>query len=156
MSKLFVSLAKPIIVPVSMCARNVAKMDEALKRHIIAYEASGRDVCRDVWYEYISWQIRIIPYRFKKLTAECRSLVSGDYPLSGVSCKDFISIARFATNCLMIFISFVMLGRCSIFPLLEPGSPFVEEIINSWHINRINQLSEESISTLKFLLRDTN
>ncbi|CCW69062.1 unnamed protein product [Phytomonas sp. Hart1] len=156
MSKLLSSLTKPITVPVAMCARNVAKMDEALKRHITAYEATGRDVCEGVWREYISWQIRLLPYRFNKLKAECRGLVSGDYPLSGVGFKDFVSLARFATNCLVIFIVSVMVARYSIFPLLEPDSPFVEEVLNSWQINLINKFSDEPRNSLKLLLKNTS
>jgi hypothetical protein len=138
MNKLARTLVKPVTVPVAACARRVAEMDEPLKRHIDAYEAKGEDITVAVWREYVAGQRALLPYRWEKLKNETAYLVSGQMAITDLSFADFLFFARFLTKCLFIFIIAVIVGRCSIFPALQPESPFVEEVVKSWQPNHIH------------------
>nr|CAJ2466965.1 unnamed protein product [Leishmania braziliensis] len=141
MSRLARALAKPFTVPVAMCARQIAAMDEPLKRHIDAYEARGEDITIAVWREYVDGQRVLLPYRWAKLRNEIAYLTSGEMAITDVSFADFLLIVRFLTKCLFIFIVAVMVGRRSVFPSLKPTSPFVEEIVKNWQPNRLRGMA---------------
>lgn len=138
MSKLVRTLVKPVTVPVAACVRRVAEMDEPLKRHIDAYEAKGEDITAAVWREYFEGQRALLPYRWEKLKNETSYLVSGQMAYTDLSFADVLIFARFLTKCLFLFIVAVIVGRRSIFPPLQPESPFVEEIVKNWQPNHIS------------------
>lgn len=152
MRRMIRTLAKPITVPVAACVGRVARMDEPLKRHIDAAEATGDDVCAQVWREYVSWQVKLLPYRWHKLQMELDQLTSGKMPISELTFSDFILFAKFATTCLFLFLVGVMVGRRSVFPSIQPGSPFTEEIVKNWHVNQINALPNDPRESIHFLL----
>lgn len=141
MSKLARSLVKPVTVPVAACVRRVSAMDEPLKRHIDAYEAKGEDVTAAVWREYVDGQRALLPYRWEKLKNETSYLVSGQMAYTDLTFADLLIFARFLTKCLFIFIVAVIVGRRSIFPSLQPTSPFVEEIVKNWQPNRVKSVA---------------
>lgn len=138
MSKLVRTLVKPVTVPVAACVRRVAAMDEPLKRHIDAYEAKGEDITAAVWQEYVEGQRALLPYRWEKLKSEASYITSGQMAYTDLSFADMLIFARFLTKCLFIFIVAVIVGRRSIFPSLQPESPFVEEIVKNWQPNRLS------------------
>ncbi|KAG5487054.1 hypothetical protein LSCM1_07724 [Leishmania martiniquensis] len=141
MSRLVRTLMKPFTVPVAMCARQVAAMDEPLKRHIDAYEARGEDITVAVWREYVDGQRALLPYRWAKLQSEVSYLASGEMAMTDVSIADVVLFVRFLTKCVFIFIVAVMIGRRSVFPSLAPTSPFVEEIVKNWQPNRLRRVA---------------
>ncbi|CAG9568228.1 conserved hypothetical protein [Leishmania major strain Friedlin] len=138
MSRLARALAKPFTVPVAMCTRHVAAMDEPLKRHIDAYAARGEDITIAVWREYVDGQRALLPYRWTKFRSEVAYLTSGQMAITDLTFADLLVFIRFLTKCLFIFIVAVMVGRRSVFPSLEPTSPFVEEIVKNWQPNRLH------------------
>ncbi|GET85780.1 hypothetical protein, conserved [Leishmania tarentolae] len=141
MSRLVRALAKPFTVPVALCTKQVAAMDEPLKRHIDAYEARGEDVTIAVWREYVDGQRALLPYRWAKFRNEVTYLTSGQIALTDLAFADLLLFVRFLTKCLFIFIVAVMAGRRSVFPSLEPTSPFVEEIVKNWQPNRLRRVA---------------
>ncbi|KAG5486315.1 hypothetical protein CUR178_07626 [Leishmania enriettii] len=141
MSRLVRTLAKSFTVPVAMCARQVAAMDEPLKRHIDAYEARGEDITVAVWREFVDGQRALLPYRWAKLQNEVLYLTSGEMAITDLTFADVLIFARFLTKCLFIFIIAVMIGRRSVFPSLEPASPFVEEVVKNWQPNRLRTVA---------------
>ncbi|KPI83090.1 hypothetical protein ABL78_7890 [Leptomonas seymouri] len=149
MNKLARTLVKPITVPVAACARRVAAMDEPLKRHIDACEAAGEDVTAAVWREYVDGQRALLPYRLEKLRDEASYITSGRMAYTDLSFADMVIFARFLTKCLLIFIIAVLVGRRSIFPPLQPESPFVEEIVKNWQPNRLS-----AVAGAEYLRRD--
>ncbi|KAL7703042.1 hypothetical protein N2W54_001145 [Lotmaria passim] len=134
-------LVKPVTVPVAACVRRVEAMDEPLKRHIDAYEARGEDVTAAVWREYVEGQRALLPYRWEKLKSETSYLISGQMAYTDLFFADFLMLARFLTKCLFIFLVAVIVGRRSIFPSLEPTSPFVEEIVKNWQPNHVSKVA---------------
>ncbi|KAG5511412.1 hypothetical protein JKF63_07375 [Porcisia hertigi] len=141
MSRLVRTLAKPLTVPVAICTRQVAAMDEPLKRHIDAYEARGEDITIAVWREYVDGQRALLPHRWEKLRSELMYLTSGEMAMSDLTFADVLILIRFLTKCLFIFIVAVMVGRRSVFPSLEPASPFVEEIVKNWQPNHLSRVA---------------
>lgn len=137
MGKLIATLCKPVTVPVAACASRVAAMDEPLKRHIDACTETGEDICDKVWREYFSSQRRLVPYRVKQFWHEVAYLGSGQLGVATLSFHDAVIFARYATKCLLIFIIAVMVGRRSVYPSLEPTSPFAEEIVKNWQPNHV-------------------
>lgn len=137
MSKLVRTLAKPFTVPVAACTRHVAAMDEPLKRHIDAYEARGEDVTVAVWQEFVNGQRALLPFRWTKFQNELSYLTSGEMAITDLHFRDLLFFVRFLTKCLFIFIVSVMVGRRSIFPSLQPTSPFVEEVVRNWQPNHV-------------------
>ncbi|AYU75954.1 hypothetical protein LdCL_050009900 [Leishmania donovani] len=149
MSRLARALAKPFTVPVAVCTRHVAAMDEPLKRHIDAYAARGEDITIAVWREYVDGQRALLPYRWAKFRSEVAYLTSGQMAITDLTFADLLVFVRFLTKCLFIFIVAVMVGRRSVFPSLEPTSPFVEEIVKNWQPNRLR-----GVAGAEYMARD--
>lgn len=146
------ALAMPVTVPVAAAVARVARMDEPLKRHIDRAEATGEDVTALVWREYVDYQKKLLPYRWDKFLSELMMVGLGHRPISELTCVDAVFAARWLTKCLVLFLVFVMLGRGSVFPAIEPTSPFVEEVRKNWHVNQIDRLGGETSESVHFLI----
>ncbi|KAK7196397.1 hypothetical protein NESM_000576700 [Novymonas esmeraldas] len=141
MSRLVRTLAKPFTAPVALCTRHVAAMDEPLKRHIDAYAARGEDITTAVWREYADAQRALLPHRWTKFKGELAYLTSGEMAITELAAKDLLLFLRFLTKCLAVFLAAVMIGRRSVYPSLQPTSPFVEEIVKNWQPNRLSRVA---------------
>ncbi|KAF8303189.1 hypothetical protein TcYC6_0041960 [Trypanosoma cruzi] len=129
------ALTKPFVALVASMDRRIDLMDEPLKRHIQHHNNSGEDLCASVWHEYWSYQKALLPYRKTRLLSELSYMARGKISLASMGVKDIILFSRVLTKCLFLFIIFVIIGRRSVFPSLEPNSVFVQEINTNWQPN---------------------
>ncbi|KAH9588798.1 hypothetical protein LSM04_008165 [Trypanosoma melophagium] len=127
--------SRPFVSLVASMSKRIDRMDEPLKRHIEQHEKSGEDLCASVWQEYWSYQKALLPYRRERLMSEISYITEGKLSLANVNMKDIILFSRAITKCLFLFIIFVIIGRRSVFPSLEPTSVFVEEVQQNWQPN---------------------
>ena len=110
-------------------SKSSATLFNPLGQHVRAFEARGEDLTVAARNEFIQTQKELFPYRVAKLKQEIaymRSNQFGGISLATFSVKDAFGIFRFWTRVLAVFAAAVMVGRMSYFPLLEPGSPFID------------------------------
>jgi hypothetical protein len=108
-------------------SRATATLSRPLRDHVQAFEARGEDLTVAVRNEFIQTQRALVGYRVDKFWAELAAFRNGaGVSLATLSSKDAVCFARNVTRVLAVFLFAVMLGRNSIFPMLEPDSPFVE------------------------------
>lgn len=110
-------------------------MNEPLKRHVEEHYRSGEDLCASVWREYWSYQRALLPYRWRRLSGELSYIRGGRLSLAATETKDVVLYLRAITKCLFLFLLCTVVGRRSVFPPLEPGSPFAQEIEANWQPN---------------------
>nr|CCC91792.1 conserved hypothetical protein [Trypanosoma congolense IL3000] len=122
------AITKPFTTVVLSMSRKIDHMDEPLKHHIEEHYRSGEDLCANVWQEYWSYQRRLLSYRWKRLSNEMTYIREGNISMAVIDVKGAILCVRVLTKCLFLFLIFTILGRRSVFPTLDPDSPFVEEL----------------------------
>jgi hypothetical protein len=129
MSRLVTAASQPFVKIVASATLRVKSMDGPLKEHIDVHNASGADLTASVWKEYVSWQRKLVSYRYAKLQEELHEVTSGKaFSFGNMSYKEYIIGLRVITKCIAIFLMFTMLGRGTVFPLLEPTSPFLKQV----------------------------
>ncbi|CAD2222471.1 hypothetical protein ADEAN_001001500 [Angomonas deanei] len=138
MGKILQALTKPVTVPVAACRRSVAAMTGPLKQHIDIHEKQGEDVCTLVWQEYVHAQRHLVGYRFQKFISECKYIASGEMAIATFEKTDLLLLLRWLTKCLALFLAFTLVGRRSIYPPLEPHSPFLEEAVANWPVTHVD------------------
>ncbi|CCW63683.1 unnamed protein product [Phytomonas sp. EM1] len=104
--------------------RRLAMVEPETMKFIQTHEASGSDAARALTKIHLKQQRQLLYYRFVRLFAEFRYLLSGQY-FKNYTIKDFVQDTRMFTQALFIFIMAVMVGRQSVFPPIDPDSPFV-------------------------------
>lgn len=107
----------------------MSAMDGPLKQHIELADAKGEDLTIGVWQEFFEWQSRLLPFRRAKFVSEASALCSGSVTsFANATYKEYIVGMRVLTKCICLFLIFTMLGRGTVFPLIEPTSPFMEQV----------------------------
>lgn len=106
----------------------LGRSEPNLKQYIDACEAEGRDATEPIFREYFQWQNQLWQYRRERLWLEGETLASGKVASMAHLCyKDAFVTLRVLTKMLWLFLVCTLLGRGTVFPLLEPTSPFLEE-----------------------------
>ena len=129
MSRLVSAVNQPFVKVVATASARVNAMSGPLKQHIDRSNASGEDVTAAVWNEYITWQQELLSYRYGKFWAELREISSGKVAsFANTTYKECIIGLRVVTKCICLFLICTMVGRGTVYPLLEPTSPFMQEV----------------------------
>lgn len=129
MSRLVLAAQQPFVKIVASAALRVKSMDGPLKEHIDTHNGLGTDLTASVWQEYVAWQRKLVSQRYSKLQEEVNEITSGKaFSLGNMTYKEYIIGLRVITKCIAIFLVFTMLGRGTVFPLLEPTSPFMKQV----------------------------
>jgi hypothetical protein len=100
-------------------ARNPA----AVLEYIATHEAAGTDAAQASTRRYMGEQRDLMFYRVSRFFDECHAIGRGEY-CRNYTVKSFVLDLRMLTKMLFLYAVFVMVGRQSVFPLLEPDSPF--------------------------------
>ena len=108
----------------------VANQEAEFTDRVNAHKAAGTDMASEGVATFIKDQYRLLPYRVVKCREEWDYFKTEQYknyfnPKTW-DIKSIIVEFRFFVHLLTVYLFTVMLGRNSIFPLLEPGSPFVD------------------------------
>ncbi len=88
-----------------------------------AHKAAGTDMALMSSNRYFYEQWNLIGYRVERLYLEVEAVVGGAYFNKSYKIKNFIFDLRTCTHILFAYLLSNMLGRNSVFPLIEPGSP---------------------------------
>ncbi|KAG8342596.1 hypothetical protein TRVL_06575 [Trypanosoma vivax] len=139
-------LGSPFSIIATCVQKHINRMDEPLKRHIEEHNTTGEDLCANVWKEYWAHQRRLIPYRWKRFASELAYIRAGNVSVANTSLKHVILYARALIRCFFLFIVFAVVGRRSVFPPLEPDSPFVEELEKNWRPNHKKSFDVRTLS----------
>ena len=125
-------LVRKALVPwnmlVASSATRLSNIEGPLKAHVDAAQANGNDLTAAVWDEFKSNQMLLLKYRFDRFLAEYEIARYGGISLATTGYKESVKFARFLTRVLAVFICAVMFGRQSVYPLLPPGSKFMQQI----------------------------
>ncbi|CCW69339.1 unnamed protein product [Phytomonas sp. Hart1] len=105
--------------------RRLAMLEPETMKYVQAHEADGTDAAKALTSFHIQQQRHLLHYRVLRFCTEFRYLFSMQY-FKNYNVKDFVWDARFLTRALFLFIVGVIVGRQSVFPLIEPDSPFVQ------------------------------
>lgn len=105
-------------------------MDNEWKKTVADCNASGVDLATKTSNEFFAAQFKLIPYRIERMKFEWDHLCSTCCTSRGacLNVKNIVVEFRFLVRLLFVFMIAVMMGRQSIYPLLAPGSPFLEEL----------------------------
>lgn len=140
MSRAIQIAGKPFVKIYAVANARINGISGPLKQQIDSHNASGEDLCAGVWKEYFTWQRELISYRKEKLLDELTLLKSGKVSFATLTYKDVIIALRVMTKYLFILLIFTILGRGTVFPLLLPTSPFLEEVA-LWQPNHKRHLN---------------
>lgn len=129
MSRVVAVAQKPLLKIVAAANLRISTLEGPLKQHIVRCDATGEDLTAAVWNEYKTCQLKLLQYRREKLWDEAAYLFSGSaFSFATLTYKDIIIGLRIATKCLALFLIFTMIARGTVFPLVEPTSPFMQQI----------------------------
>ena len=90
-------------------------------------------MCTVSWHNFIDLQMKLIPYRVVRMREEWAYIKTGGVLWNYVNptswtLKTFIREGRFLIRLLAFYMLCIMMSRESVFPLMEPGSPFYESV----------------------------
>ena len=126
-------MLRKVVQPVyTWASTRVARVPTPLRTHIEAHEAAGTDITQAIWNEYVAAQRALITTRRDRFYEELRAVFNGRFSLATTTLPDVIVGLRCLTKCLFLFCVFTMVGRRQVFPLLEPTSPFLVEVLLRW------------------------
>jgi hypothetical protein len=96
------------------------------------HQAAGTDMAAAATADFLALQTQLYWYRVARVRDEWRALTAadgGESPLApkNWSFKGFLVELRFATRLVFVFMLTYVLARQSVYPLLKPGSPFLEQ-----------------------------
>ena len=105
--------------------KRTALYQDEYASNMAAHNAAGTDLAMATTNQFIKDSFKLIPYRIERAGDELK------YVCSGQHCKNFglgkaVVELRFITRILFVFMTMVMFARGSMFPLIEPDSPFAE------------------------------
>ena len=140
--------AKIVVLPITHIA---GKMHRAAERSVYTetdseYAAQmdkaqkdGTDLAAQATLNFVTFQMKTVPYRVVKLGDELQELASlrplwkslEQDPTGGSfgRLKSIVYFARVVTRLFFVYMLFLCLGRGSIWPLRGPNSPFAKENI---------------------------
>lgn len=134
-SKCCATVLKPVTVVwdkiTANATRRVNVAEGPLAAHIAKHKAGGTDLTEAVFWEYIQAQQLLFRGRLAQLKLEWATLRQGGTQISWVTLgpKDILSFLRFwVIRPLFVYMAAVMVGRWSMYPLLQPGSPFIKSL----------------------------
>ena len=113
---------------VDFFARRSHLQSDEVKKCIAEAELTGADPAAASTQKYISHQLQFITYRFQRLRDEITFVTREGLNFQIYSYKHWVLFFRFLVRCFTLFMAGVMLGRHSVYPLVEPDSPFVDEM----------------------------
>ena len=105
--------------------KRTARYQDEYATNMAAHNAAGTDLAMTTTNQFIKDSFKLIPYRIERAGDEFKYVCSGQY------CKNFdrynlVVELRFLTRLLFVFMVSCMYWRGSMFPLIEPESPFAE------------------------------
>jgi hypothetical protein len=108
----------------------IANQESEFTERVKAAQAAGTDMATESVQNFVKDQWRLLPYRVVKCREEWDFFKTEGYKNyfnpGKWDLKSLVVEFRFFVHMLAVYLFAVMLGRNSIFPLLEPGSPFVD------------------------------
>jgi len=108
----------------------VANQEKDFIARVDAHKAAGTDLASESAHAFVKDQWRLVPYRIVKCREEWDYFKTESYKTyfnpSKWGIKGAVIEFKFAVHLLAFYIFAFMVGRNSIFPLIEPESPFVE------------------------------
>lgn len=110
--------------------RYIANQEPEFIERVKAHQAAGTDMAALSTHSFINDQWRLLPYRVVKCREEWDQFKTESWKTyvnpGKWELKNVIIEFKFLVHLLAVYIFAVMWGRNSMFPLLEPESPFVE------------------------------
>ena len=130
------SVAKVVVSPLTKLGNKIhtnavrrnKDMPEDWRQVVAQHNAQGTDLATLTTVEFIEKQFKLIPYRIERCKFEADYAIANCCKFSNYSYKDWIFEIRFLVRLVFIYLMCVLIGRQSIMPLIEPGSPFLEQI----------------------------
>lgn len=94
------------------------------------HQATGTDFAANATRNFIALQFKLVPYRIMRVAEEAQAFGCAvrSFKVSDIGLKWIVGEGRFVARCMFLFMLGVIVGRNSVYPLLEPGSPFVKEL----------------------------
>ena len=112
--------------------RYIANQEKDFVERVAAGKAAGTDLASESTHAFIKDQWRLLPYRVVRCREEWDYFKTEAYKTyfdpRKWTAKSTVVEAKFLVHLLAAYIFFVMLGRNSIFPLVEPESPFLASL----------------------------
>jgi hypothetical protein len=149
MASKVLSAAKTVVSPVTMAAgavhqfaaKKVAFTEGELADKISQHKAQGTDLASTATKDFITLQLRSIPYRTERLADELTTLTgnNGQYIRDwrkNANYKDYIVAVRFLIRLVALFMLGKMMCRGSMLPLIEPTSPLLPGIYEFHNPNK--------------------
>jgi hypothetical protein len=97
--------------------------EEAAKHH-----AAGTDFASTTTANFIAMQFKLVPYRIERLGFELDYAWNNCCNFKNYTWKDWVVEFRFFVRLLFLYMATILMGRQSVMPLLEPNSPFCEQL----------------------------
>jgi len=111
-------------------AKQLAVAPAEFTKQMELHQAAGTDFAAATTNQFLLLQTQLVPYRVARCRDEWRALTNcEDFPLAfkNWSLKGAIVELRFLTRLLFVFMFSYICARQSVYPLLKPGSPFLEQ-----------------------------
>lgn len=126
---------KKFLCCVVSCAKaKVANLPPAMQERIAADTEKGIDTAALSSKRFYHEQKGLMAYRVVRLKDEACHVFSGEY-FKNYGIAKALDDLRFLTQCLFLFIIFVLIGRRSVYPPIKPDSPFVIALENKTNPN---------------------
>jgi hypothetical protein len=129
---MFAAVSRTVSKPFALIHRNAVQRIKVaygpIALHIRDHEKEGTDLTQNIYREYFDMQSQLFSYRAEKLREEINFFLSGGLPLTQLGFVDWVLALRFVARLLFVYMVFVMIGRGSVHPPLEPGSPFITQL----------------------------
>jgi hypothetical protein len=107
--------------------KKLAFAEPEFTAQIAAHDAQGTDLAAFTTRNFIAQQFKLVPYRIVRMKDEFKELKTGNC-CKDIGIKCVVVEARFLARLVALFMLCVMGARNSMFPLLEPTSPFIEGV----------------------------
>ena len=115
--------------------KRTARYQDEYATNMAAHNAAGTDFAMTTTNKFIQDSFKLIPYRIERAGDEFKYLCSGQH-CKNFGLKDAVVELRFITRVLFVFMFVCMVSRGSMFPLIEPDSPFAEGFQYKMNPNR--------------------
>ena len=134
------SIGKAVFYPFTRIGNKVHRkavvstrfLPKEIKSTVEEYQAHGDDFTADLSRKYWRIQSMCFGYRVLKLKDELIALTQ--YKMSDYDHTHLVLFIRWCIRLLFLFMVGLMMGRQSVYPLVRPTSPFVQELKKQYDV----------------------
>ena len=105
--------------------KRTGRYTDEFAQNMARHNVEGTDMAATMTNQFINNQVKMVPYRVERAGDELKYIMSGQY-CKKFGLTDLVVELRFISRLFFLFMTFCILGRKSIYPLIGPDSQFAE------------------------------